>query len=40
MFSDGAGHRVIRGDVNGDGAADFEIYLDGTPTVKAADILL
>jgi hypothetical protein len=40
VFNDGSGHRVIQGDVNGDGTADFEIYLDGTPNVKAADFFL
>jgi Ca2+-binding RTX toxin-like protein len=40
VFNDGGGHRVIQGDVNGDGVADFEIFLDGTPNVKPGDFEL
>ncbi len=32
-------HAMILGDVNGDGVADFQIYLNGAPVVTAGDFI-
>lgn len=32
-------HALLIGDVNGDGVADFQIYLNGAPTVAATDFI-
>lgn len=32
-------HALLIGDANGDGVADFQIYLNGAPTVAAGDFL-
>ncbi len=38
--SDGSGHTLVEGDVDGDSHADFLIQLDGAPTLIAADFIL
>jgi len=40
QFSDGSGHSLLQGDVDGDGLADFEILLDGAPVLTAGDFFL
>ena len=32
-------HALLLGDVNGDGVADFQIYLNGAPVVAAGDFV-
>jgi Ca2+-binding RTX toxin-like protein len=39
-FTRAGDHTVIRGDVNGDGGADFEIELAGTPQLTTSDFIL
>lgn len=39
-FSTGGGSTVVRGDVDGDGAADFAITLSGPINLQQADFLL
>lgn len=40
QFSDGHGHTIVEGDVNGDGIADFEIMLNNAPVLVAGDFVL
>jgi hypothetical protein len=36
---DGFRHTILQGDVNGDGAADLEVRLDGAPVPVADDFI-
>ncbi len=40
QYSDGVGHTVIAGDVNGDGTADIQILLVGSLTLTTGDFVL
>lgn len=37
--TDGAGHTIVQGDVNGDGKHDFELVLNGAVSLKASDFI-
>ena len=39
QYSDGAGHTILAGDVDGDGNADFSISFDGAITLNASDFV-
>jgi Ca2+-binding RTX toxin-like protein len=39
QFSDGSGHTIVAGDINGDGTADFEIQLTTAPTLVVGDFV-
>lgn len=39
-FADGAGNTIVEGDVQGDGAGDFQILLKGVYTLQSSDFVL